>query len=334
MKLKNRIICLFILLLLGCSFFSSSYASKTGTVYLEANKETLEKEDEIEISVNLKDAKTAAFNFSLYYDNTKFEYISNIENTNVTDNRIIFVWYDTSGGNGAKQGELVKFKFKAKENGIATFNLQGEFYSEKGQLIETNFEEKQVRIGKEESFLKMQSQEKQGTDSSSSNANLQSLRLNIEGITPNFEKGVYEYYLTVGNSVKEIEVLAVSENPNASVEISGNTNLKEGLNSINIVVTSEDKTIKNTYTIYVTKTANLELANTNLEILAIENTLLNPPFDITETNYKTEISNEVEAIKILSVPQNEKAVVKISGKDNLKQGNNLVTVEVTAPNRF
>lgn len=334
MKLKKRISCLFILLLIGCSFFTSSYALKTGTVYLESNKETLEKEDEIEISVNLKDTKTAAFNFSLYFDNTKFEYISNIENTNVIGNRIVFVWYDTSGGNEAKQGELVKFKFKAKENGIATFNLQGEFYSEKGQLIETNFEEKQVRIGKEESILEMQSQGEKGTDSSTSNASLQSLRLNIEGITPNFEKVVYEYYLTVGNSVKEIDVLAVSENPNANVEITGNTNLKEGLNVINIVVTSEDKTIKNTYTIQVTKTANLELANTNLEILAIENALLNPPFDAIETNYKTEISNEVENIKILAVPQNEKAVVKISGKDNLKQGNNLVTVEVIAPNRF
>ncbi len=334
MKLKNRIIYLFILLFIGCFFFYSSYALKTGTVYLESNKETLEKEDEIEVSVNLKDTQTAAFNFSLYFDDTKFEYISNIENTNVVGNRIVFVWYDKSGLNGAKQGELVKFKFKAKENGIATFNLQGEFYSEKGQLIDTNFEEKQVRIGKEESILEMQSQGEQGTDSSTSNANLKTLRLNIEGITPNFEKDVYEYYITVGNSVKEIDVLAVSENPNANVEITGNTNLKEGLNVINIVVTSEDKTIKNTYTIQVTKTANLELANTNLEILAIENALLNPTFDVIETNYKTEISSEVENIKILAVPQNEKATVKISGTDNLKQGNNLVIVEITAPNRF
>lgn len=61
MKLKNRIIYLFILLFIGCSLFSSSYALKTGTVYLESNKETLEKDDEIEISVNLKEYKNSSF---------------------------------------------------------------------------------------------------------------------------------------------------------------------------------------------------------------------------------------------------------------------------------
>ena len=43
-------------------------------------------------------------------------------------------------------------------------------------------------------------------------------------------------------------------------------------------MTSADKTQSKVYKIYVSKTNNLELANTNLETLAIENTLLNPPF--------------------------------------------------------
>ena len=182
--------------------------------------------------------------------------------------------------------------------------------------------------------MEKQASGEQGIDSKASNANLQALRLNIEGITPNFENNIYEYYLTVDNNIKEIEVLAITENPNANVDVSGNTNLKDGLNVINIVVTSEDKTTKNTYTIQVTKTSNLELANNNLEILAIENTLLYPPFDMTNTNYKAEISNELDNINILAIPQNENAVVKITGKDNLKQVSNLVTIVVTAPNRF
>lgn len=333
--MKRKLICLFILLLLFVSTFSKfSYASETGIVYLETNKEIIEKGAEIEITVNLKDVKTVAFSFSLYFDDTKLEYISNLENTNVIGDRIIFVWHDVTGGSGAKEGELVKFKFKAKQNGTATFNLQGEFYDGRGMLIKTNFEEKQIQIGKEESILQIQAQEETGTNSTTNNADLKSLRLDIEGITPNFKKDTYEYYLTIPNDIRDIEVLAVSENPNANVEIGGNSDLKEGLNIINITVTSEDKTNQNTYTIQVTKTANLELANNNLEILAIENALLYPPFDYIETNYKTEISNELETINILAIPQNENAVVNIIGKDNLKIGNNLVTIVVTAPNRF
>lgn len=332
--MKRKLICLFILLLIVSSYLKFSYASEIGKVYIETNKEIIEKGEEIEITVNLKDARTTAFSFSLYFDDTKLEYISNLENTNVIDNCIIFVWHDVSGGSGAKDGELAKFKFRAKESGTANFTIEGEFFDNIGSLIETSFEAKQIQIGKEENILKMQLQEELGTDSTSSNVSLKSLRLDTQGITPNFEKDIYEYYLTIPNNIRDIEVLAVSENPNANVEIGGNTDLKEGLNVINIIVTSEDKTAQKIYTIQVTKTANIELANNNLEILAIENTLLYPPFDMVNTNYKAEISSKLDSINILAIPQNESGVVKINGNSNLKQGNNLITIVVTAPNRF
>lgn len=332
--MKNKIITLLAILLFITCFWRISYAAKTALVYLQSNSEIIEKGQEIEITVNTNEVKTAAFNFSLYFDDSKLEYISNLENVNVIGNRIVFVWYDLNGGEGAKQGKLAKFKFRAKEEGIATFTVYGEFYSEQGQLIQSSFKEKQIQIGKEKSNFQIQSQEEKQTNSESNNANLQVLRLDKEGITPNFEKDIYEYYLSVSNDIQEIEVLAISENFNANIEITGNTNLKEGLNTINIEVTSEDKTQKNIYKIEVTKTANLELANSNLEVLAIENTLLNPPFDANETNYKVEVSSKVQSINIFAAPQNEQASVVITGKDDLKQGNNLVTVVVIAPNGY
>lgn len=334
--MKNKIIIIFLLLLLFCSLcaLNSSYAVKTGAVYIESSSEVIEKDEEVDITINLEDAKTAAFNFSLYFDETKFEVISFPENTNVVGNEILFVWFDVTGGKNPMDGELVSFKFKSKQEGLATFVLDGEFYSEEGQLIQTEFKEKQLQIGKERSLLQQEAENEQGRNSQVENANLQVLRVDKEGIVPTFDKGVYEYYLTVDNSTKEIDVLAISENPSASINISGNADLKEGLNTINIEVTSEDKSQQKVYTIQVTKTANLELANTNLEILAIENYLLNPPFDVNETNYKTEISNEIESINVLAVPENEQAKVEVVGNADLKVGNNLVTVTVTAPNGF
>lgn len=164
------------------------------------------------------------------------------------------------------------------------------------------------------------------------NAKLQELRLDIPGLVPKFSATTYEYYLTVSNDITDIEITAISKNPNDNVEISGNKGLKQGLNTITISVTSEDKTKKTEYKIQVSKTANLELANTNLETLAIEDTLLYPPFDNAETNYKAEISKNTEKLNILAIPQNEKAKVQIVGNENLKTGKNIVEITVTAPN--
>lgn len=330
--MKKKIIAVLFIFIIIVTSFKISNATTIGKVYIESNTSMVQKGEEIEITINIENVKTAAYNYSLYFDELKFEYISNIENTNVKENRIISVWYDTKGGKEAKQGELAKFKFKAKEDGIATFIVQGEFYNEKGQQIETEFIEKQITIGEQESTFQIQSEEEKGDNKETTNANLQSLRLDIEGITPQFNEQNYEYYLTIPNDITDIDVLAISKNPNASVEISGNKGLKQGLNIITISVTSEDKTKKNEYKIQVTKTANLEFANTNLETLAIENALLNPPFDNIETKYKTEVSNKIEKLNILAIPQNEKAKVQIVGGDNLKVGKNIVEITVTAAN--
>ena len=97
---------------------------------------------------------------------------------------------------------------------------------------------------------------------------------------------------------------------------------------------SEDKTQENIYNINVTKTANLDTANTNLETLAIENVLLNPPFDNTITHYDIEISNSTTQLNILAVPENENASTSISGNNDLKEGNNQIVISVTASNGF
>lgn len=324
---------IWIFMFIFCQFFNTSYALTEGTVYLSTNKGMLEKGGEIEITLSIENAKVVAFSSSLYFDNSKLEYVSGPENVNIVENRIILVWYDLEGGSNPKEGELAKFKFTAKEDGFATFNIDGEFYSSKGQLIQTNFKEIQVQIVKEQTKLEKETEE-QGTNSQSDNATLQVLRLNKEGITPNFDKEIHEYYITIPNSINDIEVIAISENPNATIEIIGNTNLKQGINLIIIKVISEDKTQNKIYTIQVTKTDDLELANTNLEILAIENTLLYPPFESNVTHYKVDISDEITNLNVLAVPENEKAIVKIAGDTGLNEGNNLITVTVTAQNRF
>ena len=131
------------------SFSSLTYAKSDGEVYLTSKMQEVEKGEEIEIIVNLENNKTAACNFDIYFDTSKVSFISNMENTNLISDRISYVWFDTLGGEGAKKGEIEMFKFRAKENGVATFTIEGEFYNEKGQMIETTFKETKVQIGKE-----------------------------------------------------------------------------------------------------------------------------------------------------------------------------------------
>ena len=320
-----------ICIILICLMITKSFANTTGTVYLNTNKEIVEIGEEIEVTINIENIKTAAFTAYINFDDTKFEYISGTENTNVIGNRVITLWFDQLGGKQAKTGELIKLKFKAKANGLANFVVSGQFYSENEQLIETDFKELQVEVGKKETKL---TSDEQGTDTNKSNADLKSLRVDIEGIVPTFAQDVKQYYLNVHNTINNLDVLAIAENPNSSIEITGNTNLKDGLNVISIKVVSEDKTQENIYHINVTKTTNLDTANTNLETLAIENVLLNPPFDNTITHYDIEISNSTTQLNILAVPENENASTSISGNNDLKEGNNQIVISVTASNGF
>ena len=58
-----------------------------------------------------------------------------------------------------------------------------------------------------------------------SNIYLNSLRLNVEGIVPYFNKDINEYYITVGDSVESLQV-DCEASAGANVDISGNEDLK------------------------------------------------------------------------------------------------------------
>lgn len=334
-KIKTLIYIFFGLLFIsGCCICNISYAQSTTTVSVNSSKEIYEENEEIEVTVLIENAKTVAFSTYIYFDNLKLEYISGPENVNVVENYIVYVWYDKTGGNTPLEGEVAKFKFKAKERGIATFSVNGEFYDNQNKQIETNFKDVQIKIGKEQGLINNLIEEKDSKDLQTNNANLQILRLDREGITPDFKQDVYKYYITVPIDVKSIEVLAIGENPNSIIDIKGNDNLITGLNVITINVLSEDRTQSNVYTIEVTKTDNESSANTNLEILAVENVLLNPPFEPNITQYNVNISNQLSNLNIFAVPEDPNATVQINGNSNLNEGNNLITITVTAQNGF
>ena len=295
-------------------------------VNLTCNKDVVSKDEEFNIIVN-NNTNIAAFTIWIYFDNEKVECISESDNINVEANRIIYTWFSDTGRNKLLT-ELLEIKFKAKENGVASFAIIGEFYNENGDAIDVNYNNLSINIGDEQ--IEVQSEIEENENVSDDDANLEIMRLGLEGISPDFDSNVQEYYLVVDEDVEDINVTAVPRNREAEVKISGNKNLKMGKNTIEIEVTSKDKTNVKKYVINLTRTNNIKKANADLETIAIENYELNPEFSNNITNYKIEVSNDTNNLNVLAIPINMKANVKIEGKDDLKVGNNKVIVTVTA----
>ena len=319
--------------------FNNIYASTNGNVYLSSNKQEVNIGQKIEISINIEGFNTSAYDFELYFDNDKLEFLENAndkDNINLINNKINYIWFDRSG-NDEVTGNIKTFKFKTKKEGIVTFSLNGNFYTNKAQEVDTSFNNLQVNIidvNNNKSILQKQAEEEIGESNNVSSSKLQNLRLNIEGLVPEFNKDVFDYYLTINNNINNLEILTVPENKNSKIDIIGNENLKEGLNIIKVQITSEDNTSSTSYIINVTKTNNIEDANTNLETLAIQNYLLYPNFDNTVTNYNVEVANDTNNINLLAIPEDEEAKVEIDKNDKLQEGNNTIKITVTAKNNY
>lgn len=294
---------------------------------ITSSSDKIKDGEEFNIAIDLEEP-IAAYTLWVYFDSDKVECISEIDNLNIVENKLIYTWFSENGRN-QKLEHLAQIDFKSKEDGVAAFSVIGEFFNEKGEEIQVNSDSVDVKIG-EESITSMS--EIVSVDDSKNNAKLDIMRLGIEGITPDFSPDVNEYYLIVDENVKDIDVTAIPQNAEANVKITGNKNLKNGLNKIEIDVTSEDKSEKNKYTINVTKTSNEQNANADLETLAIENYVLTPEFDTNETNYTVNVSNNTNNLNILAIASDMNAKVNVTGNTNLKYGNNKVVITVTAEN--
>ncbi len=311
---------------------------KEGTIKLEAQDSQVEMGEEIIIKVNTENMPIAACNIEIYFDTNQLEIVDRPENSNVMEGEVLYNWYDEKAENKEASSNLTEFTFRAKQKGISTIVMEGEFFNEEQVEVKPVIEPLEISVGQEENSSLAEEQElkqeikERSTSLDENNANLAALHLKQEGLSPDFQNTIKEYYIIVGNDVEKLDITAIPENKESAITIEGNENFKNGLNTVTIKVTSANKQKEGIYQIYVTKTDDLESANANLQTLAIENTVLSPELQKQFTHYTTSVVNEITNLNILAVPEEEEATVKITGKDGLKEGENLVTIEVYAPN--
>lgn len=338
----------------------------TGSVSLSASKGSVTVGEEFSITVRLNGASAATLTSRVSVDTSKVDYVSGPGNSNFSNGKVIYTWTDPNGGASPTSGNIATFKFRAKATGKASFGISGDFFDANYANLKLEFSGTSVIVNPKAtpeptlvatpepthnppaggntggstggSTNRPSNTNKPTTGGNnnatpnlvSNNANLKALHLNVEGLSPVFNKNTTTYYLTIADTINEIGVTAEPEEAGAKVSITGNTNLVIGMNTIKIVVTAPDNKTTKTYSVQVTKTDNPDNANANLLNLAIENAILEPEFNPDVVEYQIQVGSEQENLNVLAVPQIEGASVVIEGKDNLQFGENTITIKVTA----
>lgn len=158
----------------------------------------------------------------------------------------------------------------------------------------------------------------------SDNANLKSLVVENFDIIPNFSSDVTEYTLDVTSEVTELSIKAEPEDSKATVTIKGEKELKEGENTVIISVDAEDGTTK-LYEIKVTKKEETVFGLTSLKIKDA-----NIEFKPDVYNYSINVKSDVDILEIQAVASEEGATVEITGNEELKEGENIITIIVSS----
>ena len=156
-----------------------------------------------------------------------------------------------------------------------------------------------------------------------SNTKLKSLSLSSGSIV--FNADTYEYSINIESKIDSIDVTAIPEDETSKVEIKNNTNIENG-SVISIIVTGSDNSISE-YKINVNKEVYIMSSNAKLSSLTVSG--YDIPFNPKITEYSIELNSVVDELNIDYEAEDEKAVVSISGNENLTNGSK-VTITVTA----
>jgi hypothetical protein len=156
----------------------------------------------------------------------------------------------------------------------------------------------------------------------SNNANLSSLAVSAGSLVPGFASGTLNYTDAVSNATASMTMTPTTADVNATVTVAGNAvpsgtasgpiALNVGVNNIQVVVTAQDGTTMQTYTVAVNR-ASLLSNNANLSSLAVSAGSLVPGFVSGTLNYADVVSNATASITMTPTTADTKATVTVAG---------------------
>ena len=196
------------------------------------------------------------------------------------------------------------------------------------------------------------------TSNSGSNSNTSSARpqtkSNVATLANLGIKGQYDftgfkssktaYSVTVPNEAESVEIYATKGQSGQKITGTGVKQLNEGANTVNVVVTAEDGKTTKTYTINIERKASEETAENpeesteetsteeqeqfGLKELKIEGIEITPEFKTDVYKYTAKLNENKTRLELITTPTVENAEIEISGNEDLKDGENIITIIV------
>ncbi|MDR2084811.1 MAG: cadherin-like beta sandwich domain-containing protein [Bacteroidales bacterium] len=160
----------------------------------------------------------------------------------------------------------------------------------------------------------------------SSDATLSNLTVNSGTLTPSFSSSTYTYNVTVGYNVSSITIGATANNANATVAGAGTKTISVGNNSFNVIVTAQDNSYTQTYTVNVYRKSN----DATLSTLTVSEGALTPSFTPATFTYNVTVGYDISSLTIGATANNSNATVAGAGTKTISVGNNSFNVIVTA----
>ena len=224
---------------------------------------------------------------------------------------------------GSVIGSITTKGTALERTGIASGKVRVKYNGKEGYVSADYVTTTKPEVKKEEE--KKEEEEKQ--EEKSSNANLKSLSIEGQKLTPDFSKDVTSYTLNVDKDIEKLDIKAEAEDTKATVQIAGNESIKEGENVVTVSVSAEDGTVK-IYEIKVEK--GKENKTLGLSTLKIENTNIEQNFKTDLYNYEIDIKEDISKLEIEAIANDENATVEILGNEGLLEGENIITIIVSS----
>lgn len=231
-------------------------------------------------------------------------------------------------------------KYTPNAEGALNVSLEGTVTEFSDGTTIRNFGTKTIKVKAPENNNSNSNNGNGGNNSSSSEpaaksteARLKNLKINPNDFT-GFKRDKKEYSVEVPNSTSEVEVIAIAVDSKAKISGTGKVSLKEGSNTVEVVVTAEAGNTE-TYKLNIKRRTAEEEAQ-NASDATLKNLGINPKeydfsgFKKDQTEYSAEVPNEIKTVEIYAEATDSKAQVTGTGEIELNEGANEVKVEVVA----
>ena len=221
--------------------------------------------------------------------------------------------YEVLVDNSLKSAELTAVKNHEK----ATFlNGYGERIGSNKITLSGEITKVEVKVQAENESIKTYVITIRKENYKSPDNTLKSLKINE--INFNFNPSITEYNLNCDNSLDKINITAIKNHEKATLDYDSVVNLNVGLNEVNVLVTSEDGTVK-TYKLNITR-GEKEYLVKDIKITGVE-------FDFNPEVFDYEIETNLDSLDFKITLNKETTTSNILNNESLSN-NSLVQIEI------